>query len=76
MGPDRAHKGDVFFRTHASDCSLRQGAGGTEFARFGSRTCFRGELRVVPKRISARHLKNTLKPSKHVIRRSKKTIVE
>ena len=22
------------------DCSLRQGAGGTEFARFGSRTCF------------------------------------
>ena len=24
----------------ASDCSLRQGAGGTEFAHFGSRTCF------------------------------------
>ena len=23
-----------------TDCSLRQGAGGTEFARFGSRTCF------------------------------------
>ena len=23
-----------------ADCSLRQGAGGTEFARFGSRTCF------------------------------------
>ena len=22
------------------DCSLRQGAGGAEFARFGSRTCF------------------------------------
>ena len=24
----------------STDCSLRQGAGGTEFARFGSRTCF------------------------------------
>ena len=23
-----------------ADCSLRRGAGGTEFARFGSRTCF------------------------------------
>ena len=23
-----------------ADCSLRQGAGGTEFARVGSRTCF------------------------------------
>ena len=27
-------------RQHHPDCSLRQGAGGTEFARFGSRTCF------------------------------------
>ena len=26
--------------THWADCYLRQGAGGTEFARFGSRTCF------------------------------------
>ena len=25
---------------HSPDCSLRQGAGGTEFACFGSRTCF------------------------------------
>ena len=25
---------------HYADCSLRQGVGGTEFARFGSRTCF------------------------------------
>ena len=24
----------------AADCGLRQGAGGTEFAHFGSRACF------------------------------------
>ena len=27
-------------KTRFSECSLRQGAGGAEFARFGSRTCF------------------------------------
>ena len=27
-------------KTSGSDCSLRQGAGGTEFKRFRSRTCF------------------------------------
>ena len=26
--------------TEVTDCSVKQGAGGTEFARFGSRTCF------------------------------------
>ena len=29
-----------YLQTHSADCSLRQGAGGTEFAHFGSRTCF------------------------------------
>ena len=32
--------GKSYLQIHVSDCSLRQGAGGTEFARFGSRTCF------------------------------------
>ena len=32
------HKGKI----GRTDCSLRQGAGGTEFARLGSTTCFWG----------------------------------
>ena len=32
--------GGGFMFWYNADCYLRQGAGGTEFARFGSRTCF------------------------------------
>ena len=31
---------ELTLQVHGADCSLRQGAGGTEFACFGSRTCF------------------------------------
>ena len=46
--------------TMLPDCSLRQGAGGTEFAHFGSRTCF---LRWFYKRAQAYFGQN---PEEHI----------
>ena len=42
MGPYGPNKFQIIVNCTSlfSDCSLRQGASGTEFARFGSRTCF------------------------------------
>ena len=59
-----------------SDCSLRQGGSGAEFAFLGSRTCFSGDFISILKRISARNLKKTVFPSKNVVWRSKTIIFE
>ena len=59
-----------------SDCSLWQGAGGTEFARFGSRTCF---LRWFYRRSQAYFGQNSeehVKTIKNAIWRSKTMIFD
>ena len=76
-----AHRDLCLFRSELlmasqPDCYLRQVAGGTEFARFGSSTCLLRWFISVLKRISARNLKNTVCPSKNAVWRSKTTIFE
>ena len=58
------------------DCSLRQGAGGTEFARFASRTCF---LRWFYRRYQAyfgQNFEEHCSSIKSIVLRSKTTIFE
>ena len=62
--------------TRLPDCSLRQGAGGTKTARFGFKTCFRGDFIIVLNHFSTRNLKNTLKLSKNIMWRSNTTIFD
>ena len=76
LGPRCGHLTDFAYWLLLAECYSRQGDAGTKTAHFGSKICFCGNFKIVLKRISARNMKNILKPYKNGIRRSKTMIFD